>query len=153
MCELKLVRWLIDLSVLPLLEEKKLKKADFIVTENYHLRIKSATARMLIEGISANFNRTARYKGKNHTYQNILLNNVQHLANFILGKQKPLAFSIPALSIVRTDTLEIQDRIRKMSPAERKRLGINKSTLWYQLNQLNKDKHIRICGKTLEKLA
>jgi len=36
----ELVRWLVDLSVLQILEEKNLKKLDFIVTENYQLRLK-----------------------------------------------------------------------------------------------------------------
>ena len=35
----ELYRWLVDLSVIQLLEEKKLKKADFIVTENYNIRL------------------------------------------------------------------------------------------------------------------
>ena len=35
----ELFRWLIDVSVIQLLEEKKIKKSDFIVTENYHARL------------------------------------------------------------------------------------------------------------------
>jgi CRISPR-associated protein Cas1 len=33
----ELFRWLVDLSVIQLLEEKKLKKSGFIVTENFHI--------------------------------------------------------------------------------------------------------------------
>ena len=85
----ELFRWLIDLSILQLLEGKKLKKSDFIVTENYHVRLKPATAKMLIEKISLNFNRTTNYKANNkHSYQNILLDNIQQLANFVIGKKK-----------------------------------------------------------------
>ena len=36
----ELFRGIIDLSVIQLLEEKELKKLDFIVTENYHTRFK-----------------------------------------------------------------------------------------------------------------
>src|SRR5918912_1418500 len=54
-------RWLVDLSVLQLLEEEKLKKSDFIVTENYYIRLKPATAKMLIERIGLNFNITTSY--------------------------------------------------------------------------------------------
>jgi CRISPR-associated protein Cas1 len=60
----KLFSRIVDLSVLQLLEEKKLKKSDFIATENYHLRVKPATAKMLIERISLNFNRITSYKAK-----------------------------------------------------------------------------------------
>ena len=63
----ELFRWLADLSVLQLLEEKRLRKADFIVTEDYHSRLQPATAKMLIEKISLNFNRTPKYRqGKNY---------------------------------------------------------------------------------------
>jgi CRISPR-associated protein Cas1 len=60
----KLFSRLVDLSVLQLLEEKKLNKAKFIVTENSHLRVKPATAKMLLERISLNFNRIADYNAK-----------------------------------------------------------------------------------------
>jgi len=32
-------RWLVNLSVVQLLEKQKLRKADFIVTENYSIRL------------------------------------------------------------------------------------------------------------------
>ena len=63
----ELFRWLADLSVLQLLEEKRLRKADFIVTEDYRSRLQPATAKMLIEKISLTFNRTPKYRqGKNY---------------------------------------------------------------------------------------
>jgi len=46
----------------------------------------AASAKMLIERISMKFNAAVNYKAKNHTYQNILLDNVQQLANFVIGK-------------------------------------------------------------------
>ena len=35
-------RWLMDLSVIQVLEDKKLKKSDFIVTENYNIDLGKA---------------------------------------------------------------------------------------------------------------
>ena len=148
----ELFRWLVDLSVLQLLEEKKLKKSDFIVTENYNLRLKPTTAKILIEKISLNFNRTANYKAKMHSYQNILLDNIQQLANFILGKRRELQYVIPAIKIQGADLLEIRQRILTMTPTERKRLGINKSTLWYQKKHLSETKRIKIYNKVVSKL-
>jgi hypothetical protein len=40
-----------------------------------------------------------------------------------------------------------------MSASERKRLGINKSTLWYQKTKLSMGKTAKIYGKVLTKLA
>ena len=66
-------------------------------------------------------------------------------------------FVIPALRIQRTDLLEIRQRILAMTPAERKILGISKSTLWYltkryQKKQLTEAKRINIYKKVFSKL-
>ena len=43
----ELFRWLIDVSVIQLLEEKKIKKSDFIITENYHMRLEESIAKKI----------------------------------------------------------------------------------------------------------
>ena len=37
------------MSVIQLLEEKKIKKSNFIITENYHTRLGENVAKLLIE--------------------------------------------------------------------------------------------------------
>jgi CRISPR-associated protein Cas1 len=73
----ELYRWIVDLSILQLLGDKKLKKSDFIVTENYHIRLREGTAKMLIDQIKAYFNARSLYKNKNAAYDTILLDNAQ----------------------------------------------------------------------------
>jgi CRISPR-associated protein Cas1 len=148
----ELFRWLVDISVIQLLEEKKLKKSDFITTENYHTRLRESAGKALIEKISLNFNRRVSYKGKNFSYQTILQYNVQHLANFILDKNKNLIFEIPPIKIERNDVLSMKQKILALSPSERKKLGINKSTLWYQQKNLAAGKRIKIYNKVMAKL-
>ena len=149
----ELFRWLVDLSVIQLLEEKKLKKSDFIVTENYHIRLKEQTAKALIEKIKLNMNAKAAFKGRNATYQTILFNNIETLANFVIGKSNRLDFDLPASASKRNDNLDIQHRILTMTPEERKRLGISKSGLWYQKRKLAEGKSIKIYDKVLSKLT
>jgi CRISPR-associated protein Cas1 len=67
----ELYRWIVDLSIIQLLEDKKLKKSDFIVTENYHIRLREDTAKMLIDQIKANFNARSLYKNKNAAYERL----------------------------------------------------------------------------------
>ena len=144
----ELFRWLVDYSIIELLEEYTLKKSDFIVTENYHIRLKESIAKLLIEKIRINFNRKVPYKNKNYTYQNILYDNVQQLANFISEKDdKIIEFNVPKITINKNDTLELRKKILKMSPAERNRLGINKSTLWYMKNNIKNGKRIKLYRK------
>lgn len=148
----ELFRWLVDLSVIQLLEEKKLKKSGFIVTENFHIRLKEQTAKALIEKIALNMNVKSAFKGRNATYQTILYNNVQALGNCLLDKSKSLAFDVPTLAFKRNDDLEISQRILSMTPSERKKLGISKSGLWYQKKKLSEGKTLRVYDKVLSKI-
>jgi CRISPR-associated protein Cas1 len=148
----ELFRCLIDLSVIQLLEEKRLKKSGFIVTENFHIRLKEQTAKALIEKIALNMNVKSAFNGRNTTYQTILYNNVHALANYVLDRNKNLVFDVPALAVKRNDDLEISKRILSMTPDERKRLGISKSGLWYQRKKLTEGKTIKVYDKVLSKL-
>lgn len=148
----ELYRWLVDLSVIQLLEDKKLKKPDFITTENYHIRLKERTAKMLIEKIKLNFNARVPYNGKYYSYQNILYENIRVLSNYILDKDIRLTFDIPKMEFNRTDNTEIRDRIANMTPEERRRLGIKRNTLWYMKKNIKEGKRIKIYDKVMEKL-
>ena len=150
----ELFRWLMDISIIELLEGKKLKKNDFFVTENFNIRLEESAAKLLIEKIKNNFNKKVSYKrNRNHTYQNILLDNVQVLANFISGKNKKLEFLIPNITIENNfDFKKIKLDLIQMTPKRRKELGINKSTLWYLKKGLESGKKPKIYKKVLEKL-
>lgn len=72
------------MSVIQLLEETpKPKKSDFILTENYHIRLREGIAKRLIDKIRFNFNLKAPYRAKNFINQNILYDNIQQLAHFV----------------------------------------------------------------------
>ena len=149
----ELFRWLIDVSVIQLLEEKKIKKSDFIITENYHTRLGENVAKLIIEKINSNFNAKCIYKnGKQYSYQIILQDNLQQLANFIVEKKKGLDFVIPKMKLNRNDNVELRDKILNMTSYERKQLGINKSTLWYIKKNLSEGKTSTIYEKILLKI-
>jgi len=149
----ELFRWIIDYSIIQLLEDTpKLKKSDFILTENYNIRLRERTAKLLIEKIRLNFNSKAPYKGKNYTFSNILHENILRLANHIMDKTEKISFDVPKLEIKRNDDVILQEKILKMSSAERRKLGINKSTLWYMKKNLKSGSKIKIYKNTLEKI-
>ena len=148
----ELYRWLVDLSVIQLLEEKRLKKVDFIVTENYNIRLRESTAKALIEKIKLNFNARALYNGKYYSYQNILYENVRLLANYIMGKSGKLQFNVPEFVIKREDNTDIRSKVLSLTPQDRKKLGINKSTLWYMQKHVREGKRIKVYGKVMGKI-
>jgi CRISPR-associated protein Cas1 len=148
----ELYRWIIDLSIIQLLEEKKLKKSDFIVTEDYHTRLEESTAKALIDKIRLNFNSRSSHKKKQYSYDNILQDNVQQLANYIQDKSKQLEFDISPIEINRSDDTEIRGFIMNMIPEQRKELGINKSTLWYIQKNIREGKKIELYDKIKSKI-
>ena len=149
----ELFRWLIDLSVIQLLEENKIKKSDFVITENYHTRLRENTAKMLIEKINQNFNHKEQYKNnKKYSYQSILYDQTQQLANFILDRQKQFEFNIPKVKLERNDDIKIKERILNMTPQQRKEYGINKSTLWYMKKNIAQKKRMNIYSKVKNKI-
>ena len=148
----ELYRWLVDLSVIQLLEEKKLKKTDFIVTESYNIRLRENTAKALIEKIRLNFNARAVYNGKYYSYQNILYENIRLLANYIMGKSGKLQFNVPEFVIKREDNTDIRSKVLSLTPKNCKTLGINKSTLWYMQKHIREGKKVKIYGKIVSKI-
>jgi len=139
--------------VIQLLEEKKIKKSDFIITENYHTRLGEDVAKLLIEKINSNFNARHNYKnGKHYSYQIILQDNLQQLSNFIMEKKKEFDFIIPKMNLNRNNNLELREKILNMTNEERKQLGINKSTLWYMKKNLSEGKSPKIYEKILLKI-
>ncbi|MCL4362780.1 hypothetical protein M1585_04840 [Candidatus Parvarchaeota archaeon] len=73
---------------------------------------------------------------------------MRKLSDYVLGKSNILKFYVPEVNIDRNDDIEVRDRILSITPAERKRLGINKSTLWYQKKRIIEGKTIKLYKHT-----
>ena len=147
----ELFRYVIDYSVIEILETR-LKKSDFILTENYHIRLKPNTAKLLIEKIKNNFNKRYEFKNKQYTLETIMLENIRELSRYVSGKIKTLEFRIPDIEISRNDTIDIRNKIMSIDPEKRKELKINKSTLWYQQKKIKEGETIKIYNKTKVKI-
>jgi len=143
----ELFRYVVDYSVIELLETK-LKKSDFITTENYHIRLKPNTVKLLIEKIKNNFNQRYEFKNKQHTLENIMFENIRELSKYITGNSKSLEFPIPDIKIKRNDNSQVRERIMSIDPDKRKELKINKSTLWYQQKKIKEGKTLKVYNKT-----
>jgi len=64
------------------------------------------------------------------------------------GVWKQLEFSIPNIAIKRNDNSQIRDKIMSIDPEKRKKLKINKSTLWYQQKKIKEGKTLKVYNKT-----
>ena len=126
----------------------KLKRSDFITTENYHIRLRPDTAKLLIEKLKNNFNKRFEFRNKQHTLDNIMFENVRELHRYISGNQKLLGLNIPDISISRNDTIGMKDRIITIDPQKGKALRINKSTSRYQKKNIKESNAIKMYKKT-----
>jgi len=111
----ELFRYVVDYSVIELLETK-LKKSDFITTENYHIRLKPKTAELLIEKIKNNFNQRYEFRNKQYALENIMFENIRELSRYITGNSKQLEFSIPDILIKRNDNSQVRDKTMSIDP-------------------------------------
>ena len=75
------------------------------------------------------------------------------LANYIMGKSGKLQFNVPEFKIKREDNTDIRSKVLSLTPQDRKRLGINKSTLWYMQKHVKEGKKVKIYGKIVNKLG
>jgi len=147
----ELFRYVIDYSVIELLETK-LKKSDFITTENYHIRLKPKTAELLIEKIKNNFNQRYEFRNKQYALENIMSENIRELSRYITGNSKQLEFSIPDILIKRNDNSQVRDKIMSINPEKRKESKINKSTLWYQQRKIKEGETIKVYYENMVKI-
>ncbi len=115
--------------------------------------MREGTAKALIEKVKVNFNMKVSYKGKNWSYEQILLINVRSLANYIEGKTSTFTLNIPDTELNRVDDVDLRGRIMGMTIEERKRLGIKRNTLWYMQKNIEKGKKVKIYEKVMNKLS
>ncbi|MDH3313695.1 MAG: hypothetical protein OEM28_11195 [Nitrosopumilus sp.] len=69
-----------------------------------------------------------------------------------MEKKKEFDFVIPKMNLNRNDNLELREKILNMASDERKKLGINKSTLGHIRKNLSEGKSPKIYGKVLLKI-
>ena len=62
-------------------------------------------------------------------------------------------FAFRQLKNGRNDTIEMREAILNMMPNERKRLDINKSTLWHMQKNLREGMRVKIYDKVRCKMA
>jgi CRISPR-associated protein Cas1 len=76
----------------------------------------------------------------------------RELAQYLLNKRKDINFSTPSTKLTRIDNYEVREKIIKFPYSKAKKLGINKSTLWYLKQNAISGKPFKIYKKVRERL-
>lgn len=145
-------RCLIDIAVINGLEKKVFTKSDFIMTENYNIRLRPSGTKKITKEIEAVLNRRVFYKNNDRTWAYIIMMKTHEFGQFLLGKRKDMDFSIPKLELDRTDTLELREKILAIPYTKAKELGFSKGTLWYMKKNAKSGKPFKVYGKVKERI-
>lgn len=142
-------RWLVDLSVLEVIRDAKLdRKADFIVTEEFHIRLRPKAAQALMDRLSANMNRKVTVGGRSFAFETLIQEMARRLSRQLTGDKGRLDLSYPfAVGESGHLSTDVQDRVLSMTLAERKAAGIAKNTWHYIRKRAQDGKPLRLYGK------
>jgi CRISPR-associated protein Cas1 len=147
-------RWLVDLSVLEVLRDGKLaRRRDFIVTENYHIRLRPTAATALIDRVSANLNRKVELKGRSWSYESIITETARGLARHLTASSNRFDVSYP-FSVGESGHIptDLRERVLSMTVADRKAAGISKTTWHYIKRRAETGKPLRLYRKVAGRL-
>ena len=70
----------------------------------------------------------------------------------MMDRSNKLQFNVPEFKIKREDSIDIRNKVLSLTPQDRKRLSINKSTLWYTQKYIKEGNRIKVDLKVREKL-
>ncbi len=133
------------------------KKGAFVRTTDWGLRLAPDTAKALIARLSFAFSRKVKYERVPVTWETALLREAQRFAEEVsMERRKPrvFAFDLP-LPEVHPPTLgasDLAEKIGGLSVPEARKLGIPKTTLWYQQRRLRQGAPLRVYRKVARRI-
>lgn len=77
----------------------------------------------------------------------------RELSHYLIGKAKKLDFASPKFGVQRVDSLEIRQKILKISYSDWKKLGFSKRTLHYMKQNAKSDKPFSLNSHVLRGLG
>lgn len=155
----ELGRALVDSTILEMVRAAPSvrKKGAFLRTIDWGLRLAPETAQELVQRLSFAFSRKVPGK-RPMTWETALLREAQRFAEEVsTERRKPRPFSFnPLLPTIHPETLGsggLTARIAGLSVPEARKLGIPKTTLWYQQKRLREGAPVRVYRKVAKRLV
>jgi CRISPR-associated protein Cas1 len=148
----ELFRFIVDLAVISLIEADRMEKKDFIRTENYTLRLRSAGARKVTDEINGWLNKSAVYQGKETSWDYVIFLKARELAHYLIAKQKSLDLISPDYAINCPDAADIRKKILSIPYAEWRKRGFSKGALHYMKKNAEGDQPFTLNKHVLTRL-
>ncbi len=148
-------RWLVDLSVIEILRDAELdRKEDFIVTENYHIRLRPKASQVLMDRLSANLNRKVMVGVRSMSFETIVSETARRVARYLTLPKGRLNLSYPfAMGDLGHVDHGMAERVVLMTYAEARTLGISKSGLWDMKRRASQGRPLKLYRKVARKVT
>jgi CRISPR-associated protein Cas1 len=145
-------RFLVDLSVISLIESERMDNKVFIRTESYCLRLKPSGAKKVTEEFNRWMNKKTPYQKQSVIWSYALLLKTKELAQFLVEKKKTIDFCKPEYTIERQDSVDIRQKILSISCTDWENVGFSKGTLYYMKKNAKADKPFTLNAHVRERL-
>lgn len=145
-------RWLVDVTLIEALERHQFDRRDFLLTENYNVRIRPEGVRRLIGLVDARLTSKAMYGRKLWEWGNVVVAKADELARYLTHERKTLDFTTPGPELRADDAEVMRQRILGMSYSEWKKAGFSKGTLHELKAKARKPEPFKIHDKVMERL-
>jgi CRISP-associated protein Cas1 len=148
-------RCLVDLSVIEVIRDGKLDpKKDFVVTENYHVRLRPTAAKILIDRFSANLNRKVSVKGRSFAFETLIQESARKLGRHLTDPKARFDLSYP-FAAGESGHVEsgVAERVTSMTYSEGRKLGLSKAGLWDMKRRAAEGKPVRLYRGLRRKLS
>ncbi|WP_445476358.1 CRISPR-associated endonuclease Cas1 [Methanococcoides methylutens] len=133
-------RFIVDLTVMNLIEKGAMDNKDFVRTESFSLRLRPTGARKVTEEFNSIMNGKVEYRKRNSSWGSVLLLKARELSHHLVGKRKTVEFKTPSYKIERHDSDDMRQKIIDMPYTEWKKMGLSKGTLHYMKQNARSDK-------------
>jgi CRISPR-associated protein Cas1 len=137
-------RWMADMAVIRAMDAKTFTKKDFIITENYNVRLRPHGAKKLIRAVNEQFTEKVTYKGQKWEWGYVINQKTHELAQYIAGKRKTLDLGDPPANPVGYDTHDYRQKILDMEYKDWVAMGMNRSTLHYLKKRIKEGKPLNL---------
>jgi CRISP-associated protein Cas1 len=145
-------RWLVDLTVVELVETKAIESVDFQTDADYRVSLRELAAHRVVERLSQNFNRMVRVEGSRMKVDTVVDMECRRLARFLLRRTSGIDLSFPMAADSTKAETELVQRLMNLTAEDRKQLGIPKTTYHCIRRNLLAGRPIRVYKKVLQRL-
>jgi CRISPR-associated protein Cas1 len=145
-------RWLVDISVIGALERKEFSRKDFILTDNYNIRLRPDATKKLIELVNGQLSSRVSYKNRSWEWRSVIHQKAGELVECLDGKRTSVDFITPYPVITRDDSEELRSKILSIGYNDWMKAGNSKGSLHYLKKNAMSEKPFKVYGKMKEKL-